>query len=314
MTVETMDSALPLADQFQEVNYSRTPFGPSSNSICRVINGNSCGSGCVVGFRNGKTLVLTNAHVAGTTIGRTVSCEFPALKRRVNGRVIMAAYSDRVMMDWAVVEIDEQLPLKATPLSKKMPTGEHYTGGYPRCDGPFYQRLVTRQFTHNGTVWRWQPISIGGQSGSGVHSFADHLYYGLLTWSWGGDGAGQTTRSIWLQYSQRAAIGFLRPEGLIELGDNRAEGLENGFFAETSITDLPIWHDESTPPPPPPNDLAKAIKAATDELRKISERISAAEDAVDAVIDRLDEIADGIKPGVADSKPEEEKDGPTFGL
>jgi hypothetical protein len=308
MTVETMDTALPLADQFEETNYQRTPYGPSSASICRVINGNSCGSGTIVGFRDGKTLVLTNAHVAGTTIGRTVTCQFPNLaNRRVNAKVIMAAYSDRVMMDWAVLEIAEVLALPATKLSKKVPTGEHYTGGYPRCEGPFYQKLVTRQFTHNGTVWRWQPISIGGQSGSGVHSFADHLYYGLLTWSWGGDGAGQTTRSIWLQYSQRAAIGFLRPEGLIELADNRAEGLESGFFQEASISDLPIWHDESTPPPPPPsNDVAKAIKAVAEELAK--------------VVERLKQIADGAGPGGTGgdsgggSGSGSDDGGPTFGL
>jgi hypothetical protein len=293
--------SFPLASDFQEANYQKTPFGPSSNSICRVINGNSCGSGTIVGFRDGKTLVLTNAHVAGTTIGRTVTCQFPHIgNKKVNARVIMAAYSDQVMMDWAVLEIAEQLPLPATKLSKKAPTGQHYTGGYPRCEGPFYQKLITRQFTHGGTVWRWQPISIGGQSGSGVHSFADNLYYGLLTWSWGGDGAGQTTRSIWLQYSQRASIGFIRPEGLIELGDNRAADLENGFFQETSIGDLPIWHDETTPPPPPPTgDLAKALLAIANNMQKS--------------VDEIKELAGGVKestPPVSD----DDTDGPTFGL
>jgi hypothetical protein len=244
----------PLQDQFQEVNYSREPLGPSSRSICRVLNSGSCGSGTIVGFRNGKTLVLTNAHVAGTTIGRVVICQFPFLNNvRVNAKVIMAGYSDRVMMDWAVLEIDQKLDLPATKLSNVAPSGEHYTGGYPRCEGPFYQRLVTRQITHNGTVWRWQPNSIGGQSGSGVHSFANNLQFGLLTWSWGGDGAGQTARSIWFQYANRAVVGFPRPEGLVELNQNRAEDLEEGFFLEADITELPIWAhlDDVTPPPPP---------------------------------------------------------------
>lgn len=264
---------LPLADEFSEANYSREPLGPASRSCCRVINRNSCGSGSIVGFRGEKTLVLTNAHVAGTTIGRVVQCAFPfAGNNPVNARIIMAGYSDRVMMDWAVLEIDQRIPLPAHKLSIDPPSGEHYTGGYPRCQGPFFQRLRTRQITHNGTVWRWQPNSIGGQSGSGVHSFTDNTQRGLLTWSWGGDGAGQTTRSIWLQYLNRAAVGVVRPEGLIELVDHRAEDLEEGFFAEANITTLPIWQhlDEPADPPPPGDckEFRSAVLKQAEELQR----------------------------------------------
>ena len=270
MTPETF----PNSEQFEEVNYSREPLGPSSRSCCRVINGNACGSGSVVGKRDGKTFVLTNAHVAGTRPGHIVQCQFPfAGNSRVNARVIMAGYSDRVMMDWCVLEIGQNINLPAVKLSIDAPSGEHYTGGYPKCNGPYFQRLVTRQITHNGVVWRWQPISIGGQSGSGVHSFADHTQRGLLTWSWGGDGAGQTTRSIWFQYINRAVIGVVRPEGLIELADNRAEDLEEGFFAEANITTLPIWaHLDEPPVTPPSNGDCKEFRSAVlkqaEELQK----------------------------------------------
>jgi hypothetical protein len=258
-----MDTAnFPLADQFQEANYGREPLGPSSRSCCRVLNSGSCGSGSIVGKRDGKTLVLTNAHVAGTTIGRTVVCQFPFDgNKRYNGRVIMAGYSDRVMMDWAIVEIAQDVPLPAVKLSIAAPEGEHYTMGYPRCDGPFSQRLRTRGFTHSGTVWRWQPISIGGQSGSGVHAFSDNLQRGLLTWSWGGDGAGQTTKSIWFQYSQRSVVGFARPADLIELADNKADGLEEGFFSEANITTLPIWAHLDAPVEPPPPGGGEGFEA-----------------------------------------------------
>jgi hypothetical protein len=189
---------------------------------------------------------MTNAHVAGTQIGRRVNCTFPYLNNQVVGaRIIVAAYSDRIMMDWAVLECDTLVNLPIVKLSQSPPVGEHYTAGYPRCQGPRFQRLVTRSFSHNATVWRWQPNSIGGQSGSGVHSVSDNLQRGVLTWSWGGDGAGQTTRSIWLQYAQRAETGFPRPEGLIELAEQRSE-TENGFFAEANITTLPIWHESET--------------------------------------------------------------------
>jgi hypothetical protein len=290
-------------EDFELVNYSNAPLGPSSRSCCKVSVPGACGSGSLVGIRNGKSLVLTNAHVAGTTIGKSATCTFPFLQNKtVSARVIMAAYSDRVMMDWAVLELSELVNLPVVKLSNKAPVGDHYTGGYPRCQGPYFQKLVTRSFSHNGTVWKWQPISIGGQSGSGVHSFADNLQKGLLTWSWGGDGAGQTTRSIFMQYAQQAEIGFPRPADLIELS-NRAHDVENGFFAESNITTLPIWAELDTPTPPPVdeppvapnNDVAKALIETAARLKLEA--------------DKLIELArhSGVKP---------EKDGSqgTFGL
>jgi hypothetical protein len=298
-----------ILDDFEELNYSANPFGPSSRSCCKVTVGNVCGSGSIVGERNGKTLVLTNAHVAGTQIGRRVNCTFPFLQNRVvPARIIMAAYSDRILMDWAVLECDGKVNLPIVKLSNTAPAGEHYTGGYPRCQGPRFQRLVTRSFNNNGTMWRWQPNSIGGQSGSGVHSFSDHKQRGLLTWTVGGDGAGQTTRSIWLQYAQRAEIGFPWPEGLIELSSERSE-TENGFFAEANITTLPIWaelENEPRPDEPVPKDpinpsIVQEILASSTRLR--------------AEADKLAELARkyGAKPEVAPDRIEPPSGG-TFGL
>lgn len=274
--------AFPLADQFSETNYSKQRLGPSSENCCKVSNRNACGSGALVGIRDGKSLVLTNAHVAGSRPGHEVTCLFPFLDgKSFRARNIMAAYSDRVMMDWAILEIDGKVPLPHIKLSKDVPTGEHYTAGYPRCRGPYFQRLVTQRITHGGTVWRWQPISIGGQSGSAVHSFANHLQYGLLTWSWGGDGAGQTCSSIWRQYVHRQVAGFARPEGLVEICDNMAEDLEPGFFAESNITTLPIWAhlddrgDDDTPPPSTCGPLA------TEVIKRAGRMIEEAQDLVE---------------------------------
>jgi len=297
-----------MLDDFDELNYLPQPVGPSSRSCCKVSVGNVCGSGSIVGERNGKTLVMTNAHVAGTQIGRRVNCLFPYLNNTtVGARIIVAAYSDRIMMDWAVLELDSKVDLPVVKLSQKAPTGDHYTAGYPRCQGPRFQRLVTRSFSHNGTVWRWQPNSIGGQSGSGVHSLADHLQRGVLTWSWGGDGAGQTTRSIWLQYAQRGEIGFVRPEGLIELAEERSE-TENGFFAEANITTLPIWAelDDDNQDPPPPDGVDPAI---VKEILASSARLR-------AEADKLAELARkyGAKPESDDGQTIQPPSGGTFGL
>jgi hypothetical protein len=234
-------------ESHEELSYLPQMVGPSSRSCCKVSVGNVCGSGSIVGERNGKTLILTNAHVAGSQVGRRVNCTFPFLNNLVcPARIIVAAYSDKILMDWAVLECDTRVNLPVVKLSQSPPVGEHYTAGYPRCQGPRFQRLITRSFSHNATVWQWSPNAIGGQSGSGVHSISDNLQRGVLTWSWGnGNGAGQTTRSIWLQYSQRAETGFPRPEGLVELAEERSP-TENGFFAEANITTLPIWHESET--------------------------------------------------------------------
>ena len=297
----------PLTDaEIDELNFVPNPVGPSSRGCCKVSNQNACGSGSLVGVRDGKSLVLTNAHVAGTKIGHRVVCEFPfANKERVGARVIMAGYSDKVMMDWAVLELDKQMStLPHVKLSNVVPTGRHYTAGYPRCQGPFFSFIDTTTITHNGTVWRWRPNAIGGQSGSGVHSLANNLQMGLLTWSWGGDGAGQTVRSIWFQYQNQAVVGFPRPTDLIELCE-RAENVEEGFFSEANITKLPIWAhlDDGPVDPPPPGNCDAFAKAVMTQAV-----------AIQAESAKLMEIAKSYGASAADPEPEPGNNDNLFGL
>jgi hypothetical protein len=300
-----METTFPLEDQYDEASFVPNPVGPSSRGCCKVVVGNSCGSGSLVGKRNGKSLILTNAHVAGTRPGTVARCTFPFLNNRaINARLIMAAYSDRVMMDWAVLECDEVIDLPHTKLSIQETGPRLYTAGYPRCQG-----LTTRGLTHSGTVWRGQPNSIGGQSGSAIHSVADNLQRVVLTWSWAGDCAGQTTKSIWLQYSQRAEIGFVRPPDLIELADVNPD-IENGFHSEANITELPIWAhlDEPTDPPKPPTDdcTDKAFRAAVvsflEELQKGAAKLIEAAGAPPK------------EDGTPDQEDKQPDPGATFGL
>jgi len=296
--------------EYVETNYSNEALGPSSRSCCKVVVGNSCGSGSLVGKRGGKSLILTNAHVAGTKIGATARCTFPfAGNKTLEARVIMAGYSDRVMMDWAVLEANEELPLPHVKLSIEAPTGKHYTGGYPRCQGPKFQEITTVEISHGGTVWKWNPNSIGGQSGSGVHSFTDHSQKGLLTWSWAGLGAGQTCRSIWMQYNNRNVsdlwkFGAVREPGMIELTEVNPE-IENGFFCEANITTLPIWahlDDGTTNPPtePPSGDCSGIITQVRESLN-----------AMRLEITRLEEKLKGAGGSKNEDKP---SGGGTFGL
>lgn len=265
----------PVEDHSQQIVADR----PSERAAVRVRAGNGCGSGSVCGRTDNGSLILTNAHVAGTRVGRTVGidCVIDGRDRSFDAKVIMAAYSDRTLTDWAVLFCEGLTEIEPVPLSMEKPTGRHYTRGSPRCVWPLKSTdVVTAEVSDGSPLWRWRPNSIGGQSGSGVWSYDDHHQYGLLTWSWGGLGAGQQTSEIYRQAKQRTTAGEPRIEGLENVTPIDAEVIvENGFYAEQGIDDLPIWWDgkpdDDTPvDPPTDNDLTQQEIDLVHELRKRS--------------------------------------------
>lgn len=234
--------------------------GPSSNNAVRIHAGNGCGSGSVVG----PNLIMTNAHVVGTRVGRKVTVRPKATGRDITGVVIMAAYSDRTLADWAVVRCDTGLEsITPVPMSTRKPTGRHYTTGSPRCVWPLVSTpVITANISDNSPLWRWRPNSIGGQSGSGVWGVDDDVQDGLLTWSWGGLGAGQQTSEIFRQARERSVKNAPdRIPGLIEViepapfcqGDHPIIK-ETGFFVQAGISDLPIWEGQTPEPEPQPEN------------------------------------------------------------
>lgn len=261
----------------EETNFSPQPLGPSSRGCCKVTVSGVCGSGSLVGYRNGKSLILTNAHVAGTSLGRVVQCQFPFLQNETfSTRIIMAAYSrNAIGMDWAILEADSSIPLPHTKLDNRLPQGDHYTAGYPRCSGPRFQSIRLKSFMSGGTIAVWQPNAIGGQSGSAVHRSDNHLQSILLTWSIGSDGAGQTAYGIWLQYANRSPVGYLKPEGLIELAWEQKrhppEDLQEGFHYEANITTLDIWAHLNPMPETPP---VTECQEFSQEILKKAEQLS----------------------------------------
>jgi len=244
--------------------------GPAIRGVCRIINQNSCGSGSVCGHWQGGTLVLTNAHVAGTQIGRTVQVDIESLNIRKPAKVIRAAYSNSVTADWALLHIENWIsPFAPVYLSKKSPAaGESlYTKGFPRCN-PHNGTDITQHRTLNNGVLLWLPDAIGGQSGSGVWGDDDHLQKALLTWSWGDGrqtyGAGQLTSEIYRQNRASQLVGHVKMPGLTELPsewvDTERAGagdpvVEEGFFSiplERGIQDFPIWAEDQPDPGPGP--------------------------------------------------------------
>lgn len=91
----------PVEDLTQQLVADR----PSERAACRVRAGNASGSGSVCGrFRDGS-LILTNAHVVGTRPGTLVGidCVIDGKDRSFEGKIVMAAYSNRTQTDWAIV-------------------------------------------------------------------------------------------------------------------------------------------------------------------------------------------------------------------
>ncbi len=233
--------------------------------------------------------MLTNAHVAGTKIGRTVQVDIESLGIRKPAKVIRAAYSNQVVADWAVLFIEGFQDIAPVYLSKKSPAaGESlYTKGFPRCNA-HAGTDITQHRTLNTGVMLWLPDAIGGQSGSGVWNDVTNLQQALLTWSWGDGrrtyGAGQLTSEIYRQNRSFSLVGHPKMEGLVELNDydmpeNMAGVIddpvcEQGFFTgpvERGIQDLPIWfEDQVTPPvdPDEPTDPGDPADPTDPETRK----------------------------------------------
>lgn len=225
----------------------------------RVLNGNVCGSGNIAGFSSGKAYVLTNAHVAGTSIGHRVSVDVTAqgIKTSLGGTVVWAGFSSERLLDAAVLEVPGLSASKYRPLIRTAPVGTSFeTRGSPRCVWP----LVSKKFLNaivdsSSPLIRGDPDAIGGQSGSAITN-ADQRQIALLTWSWGGKCAGQQTHWLYRLAANRSILQVpRRPDGLIEVQNPRAV-TEDGVFhwAALNLQDLPIWFDETPPDVPPDGD------------------------------------------------------------
>jgi RNase P/RNase MRP subunit p29 len=210
---------------------------PSQLSSCRVRVGNVCGSGGIVRHADDVTLVLTNAHVVGTTIGRQVSTEWwnpDGTSFTVPGRVIVSAYADRTSTDWAIVRVqDSRLGDRvAYPLGDG--TGPELTTGAPRCEW-----LSTRilRVVGEGPIRRAFPVAIGGQSGSLTVRQCNTV--GLVTWTDGTHTIMQSSSKIAHQWRDANVAGGPIKEAGWQFAGEWMECSE-GFHAEVGYLSVDI--------------------------------------------------------------------------
>jgi hypothetical protein len=167
----------------------------------RVTVSGVCGSGTVVGRdQAGNAIVLTNAHVAGTTRGRVVNVERwnpDGSNERGTGAIIASGYGRGTSVDFALLKCNPEFAKDVTPipLADRYPNTQSSvtTYGCPRCEWPSLQVLKLNR--KEGQILSWKPEAIGGRSGSSLIDYSDNVprVVGLLTWAGGGEGLGQST-------------------------------------------------------------------------------------------------------------------------
>ncbi|MEL7499039.1 MAG: serine protease [Planctomycetota bacterium] len=176
-------------------------FDQITRATVRVTLNNVCGSGTIVGRDGqGNAIVLTNAHVAGTSRGRTVNLQrwdADGSSERGRGTIIAAGYGRGMSVDFALLRCENGFAQYVTPV----PLADRYpdtnasvtTFGCPRCEWPSLQ--VLKMNRTEGQVLTWKPEAIGGRSGSSIidHTKDGPRVVGLLTWAGGGEGMGQST-------------------------------------------------------------------------------------------------------------------------
>lgn len=190
-------------DQLEAVAQSQTGdrFEQVIRATVRVTVSGVCGSGTVVGRdQSGNAIVLTNAHVAGTTRGRVVNVERwnpDGSSERGTGAIIASGYGRGTSVDFALLKCNPEFAKDVTPipLADRYPNTQSSvtTYGCPRCEWPSLQVLKLNR--KEGQILSWKPEAIGGRSGSSLIDYSDNVprVVGLLTWAGGGEGLGQST-------------------------------------------------------------------------------------------------------------------------
>ena len=237
----------------------------------RVTISGVCGSGTVVGRdADGNSIVLTNAHVAGTQRGRTVNLERwepDGTVERGRGSIISSGYGRGMSVDFALLKCNAEFAkdVRPIPLADRYPTKGAMvsTYGCPRCEWPSLQVLSLNR--SEGQILTWKPEAIGGRSGSSVIDYTDvgPRVVGLLTWGGGGEGLGQSTPFLLQAMKGRLPKSLESlPQGVREVVDD-----QNGYHVATWPTQ-PLAAASQASDPADQNVIDSIVEPDEEGLRR----------------------------------------------
>ena len=254
-----------------------------TNCQVRITVGNTCGSGTIVYQDSSRCLILSNAHVNGTVIGRMVNVHsfFHASlgEQTRQGRVIFAAMRSGTNIDLAIVECPPIDDAVAVPINKdgRCDRLHGQTGGSPRCELTKFSQIHYNTQGLLAVVQYWLPNAIGGQSGSGVLDYTGSRLESLLTWSNGTYGMGQNSQSVYRVLTERnldmatqlptdARIACDNPQQTSDGVHGETADFPPGMFTTCNSTPDP----DPDPDPDPSTDMAK-ITVLAKSILAISE-------------------------------------------
>jgi len=228
-------------------------FASESQNTCReatvrIRNGSSMGTGTV--FREGDDAfyVLTNAHVAGTTLGNRVQLEFwreGHQSKPVGGETVAVAYIPRAYRDIAVVKVPKSVlgnyKPPVVPLAGSQDSFDYqniFSVGCPSGRWPTaFEGFALRRQANGGDTIHFVPMPAGGRSGSAIFDVngREPTIIGLIAWrstdegGHGLDGRGETHgygiamthQEVWAGLSGRqttASVLLVPPPNAVPLG------------------------------------------------------------------------------------------------
>jgi hypothetical protein len=233
------------------------PHNTCREATVRIRNGSSMGTGTV--FREGDDAfyVLTNAHVAGTTLGNRVELEFwreGHQSKPIAGETVAVAYVPQAYRDIAVVRVPKSslgsFAPPVVPLAGSEDSFDYqniFSVGCPSGRWPTaFEGFALRRQTNGGDTIHFVPMPAGGRSGSAIFDVQGQqpTIIGLIAWrstdegGHGLDGRGETHgygiamthQEVWAGLSGRqttASVLLVPPPNAVPLGFTDSPSAQN---------------------------------------------------------------------------------------
>lgn len=237
----------------------------------QVRNGNTCGTACHVAKTDDHSYWLTNAHVAGTQIGKEMNLHThdgkPATMRAA---VVAAAFRRGSSVDIAVLR---SAPHHSTPIpiaiDGPVDDDPQHSGGAPRCEPCSWKHRYVRQQT-DALTWS-SPVAIGGESGSGVQDAQERAIVGLIAWSSRGMALAMNSRVVHQALTTEAIPAASLLPADAKVACENPQPTEDGISFEAAPLPTSMWTNlKPTDPdpgepdcptiPPTPKDLQDWIQ------------------------------------------------------